>query len=168
MKTGDRYMFKADSKDNKCSFFSVRLFRKMGYLQEVNRNFLHPLGLALSTTIHDNGEESIHGVLVTPDRAGFIYDESYINSEEAVAKAQFVAERLAFMADKRVNRLGFVIQPIDADVVGPSSDTDATVESIMNICQTLPREELKALFTKLTDDDEIKKIIEEVLHENQA
>jgi len=166
MKTGKRFTVKTRDADN---FFPVRLFREMGYLQELNRTFLHPLGLALATLIHDNGDESIQGVLVTPDKSGFIYDEGYINSGEAVAKAQFIAERRAFMAEKRINKLGFVVQPINPEALGgPSADTDATVETLVSICQTLPKEELKALFTKLANDDDIKKIMKEALHESQA
>ena len=40
----------------------IKEFREKGYLQEVNRLFFHPLGLALSVSV-ENGEETISGVL---------------------------------------------------------------------------------------------------------
>ena len=41
----------------------VKEFRKLGYLQELNRQFLHPLGLALEVVIdEDTGNESFGGV----------------------------------------------------------------------------------------------------------
>jgi hypothetical protein len=41
---------------------SVTEFRDLGYLQELNRQFLHPLGLSLEVTIADpaTGEERLH------------------------------------------------------------------------------------------------------------
>lgn len=35
---------------------NVKDFRDQGYLQEVNRLFLHPLGLALEVIVSDQGE----------------------------------------------------------------------------------------------------------------
>ena len=37
-------------------------FREFGFLQEVNRQFFHPLGLALETVIEDDGTERLGGV----------------------------------------------------------------------------------------------------------
>ena len=35
---------------------SVKEFRELGFLQEVNRLFLHPRGLALEVAVGDDGE----------------------------------------------------------------------------------------------------------------
>jgi hypothetical protein len=40
----------------------VREFRERGYLQEVNRLILHPLGLALEVVIEEDGSEHLGGV----------------------------------------------------------------------------------------------------------
>lgn len=40
-------------------------FREEGYLQEVNRRFLHPLGLAIEVFASKPGEERVHYALVT-------------------------------------------------------------------------------------------------------
>lgn len=40
----------------------IKEFREAGYLQEVNREFLHPLGLAIEVRIDDDGTETLSGV----------------------------------------------------------------------------------------------------------
>lgn len=42
---------------------NIKEFRKKGFLQEANRLFFHPLGLALEVIINDKtGEESLGGI----------------------------------------------------------------------------------------------------------
>jgi hypothetical protein len=36
---------------------NIKEFREFGYLQELNRKYLHPLGLALEVTIDEKGHE---------------------------------------------------------------------------------------------------------------
>ncbi len=38
---------------------NIKEFREFGYLQEVNRRFLHPLGLALEVVIDDDDGQNI-------------------------------------------------------------------------------------------------------------
>lgn len=40
----------------------IKEFRKLGFLQEVNRKFFHPLGLALEVIINEDGTETLGGV----------------------------------------------------------------------------------------------------------
>lgn len=40
----------------------IKEFREKGYLQEANRLFFHPLGLALAVNIDENGEETLGDV----------------------------------------------------------------------------------------------------------
>lgn len=41
----------------------IKEFREKGFLQEVNRKFFHPLGLALEVIINDEtGEETLGGI----------------------------------------------------------------------------------------------------------
>ena len=35
----------------------IKEFREQGYLQELNRTFLHPLGMALYITLDEDGNE---------------------------------------------------------------------------------------------------------------
>jgi hypothetical protein len=49
-------------------------FRESGYLQELNRLFLHPLGLAMEVTINDDGTEFFSGVWdCRDDPEGIVY-----------------------------------------------------------------------------------------------
>lgn len=43
-------------------FISVKEFREQGYLQELNRQFLHPLGLALSIEFNSDGTENLGSI----------------------------------------------------------------------------------------------------------
>ena len=40
-------------------FIDITEFRSRGYLQEINRKFLHPLGMAMSVHINSDGLEEI-------------------------------------------------------------------------------------------------------------
>jgi hypothetical protein len=57
-------------------FVDISKFRKEGYLQELNRQFLHPLGMSLIVSIdNDTGKESILGIEDgRSDPKGMFYD----------------------------------------------------------------------------------------------
>ena len=40
-------------------YMDVKEFRENGYLQELNRTFLHPLGLAIEVKINEDGTEEL-------------------------------------------------------------------------------------------------------------
>jgi len=64
-------------------------FEKLGYLQEVNRSFLHPLGLFLT---YEDGVAKIFDYREDPD--GVFFSDDYILGETALRKAALiVAER---------------------------------------------------------------------------
>lgn len=48
-------MARGDSVVSDIKYMDIAAFRGQGYLQEVNRRFLHPLGLALEVTVVDDG-----------------------------------------------------------------------------------------------------------------
>jgi len=59
---------------------NIAEFREKGYLQELNRRFLHPLGLALEITM-DGDNERISGVWDhRNDKEGIFFDVA--NSED--------------------------------------------------------------------------------------
>jgi hypothetical protein len=99
-------------KEQKVNRIDLDEFQKFGYLQEVNRQFLHPLGLALEVIVDDDGKV---------DRLGGIWDYRNdpegmafcdLSTKEASEKADRVeAERKRFQKS-REERLGFTIQPI--------------------------------------------------------
>lgn len=88
-------------------------FRREGYLQEVNRQFFHPLGLALEVVVDDDGEERLGGVWdYRDDSEGISYGEGMIDPGKAdrVQRARWDREL------RRIAALGYVTQPIVPDV----------------------------------------------------
>lgn len=89
---------------------SVKEFRELGLVQEINRRFLHVLGLAMEVTIDDEtGEEAIFRFWDNrEDPEGWNYVDGLIDTEKAKAiQAQF-EER----AQVRLSALGYVTQPL--------------------------------------------------------
>ena len=68
---------------------SIKEFREEGFLQEANRKFFHPLGLALEVIIEDDGTERLGGIWdYREDKEGMFYGKY-----PSVEKADYV-ERL--------------------------------------------------------------------------
>jgi hypothetical protein len=89
---------------------SAREFRDLGYLQEVNRLFLHPLGLALEVVVEEDGGARFGDVWdERDDPEGLIFDPSLIDGEKAERITAETAERYA----TRFEALGFWQQPFD-------------------------------------------------------
>jgi hypothetical protein len=58
-------------------------FRESGYLQEANRLFFHPLGLALEVIVDDDGNEVLGGIWdYRSDPAGMFYGDDVINHDK--------------------------------------------------------------------------------------
>lgn len=101
------------------SYMPISEFRKFGYLQELNRRFLHPLGLALEVIVSDEGEEKLGGIWDYRDAAEGIYynyaDMSVSSVEciqEARVKKDNIDNELDSRAQSRMDVLGFIIEPI--------------------------------------------------------
>lgn len=79
------------------------------YLQEINRLFLHPLGMALAVNVDDDGETTgLAGVIDSrDDPEGFIYGEGILDQD----KADSVAAELASKAVTRHEAFGWLYQP---------------------------------------------------------
>ncbi len=85
-------------------------FRNLGLLQEANRQFFHPLGLALEWT---DGDEETPARITSAwdyrdDPEGMIFAEGQLDP----AKAKLVADERARHVAAREALLGHVIQPI--------------------------------------------------------
>jgi hypothetical protein len=97
---------------------SIKEFREEGYLQEVNRLFLHPLGLALQVDVGKNGkDDTISGIWdCRDDSEGIIFDIA--NSPDSSRKRKFRKNRARVEKQRnklhalRMERLGFDIEPI--------------------------------------------------------
>lgn len=93
---------------------SLSEFREKGLLQEVNRQFLHPLGLALEMVIDDDGKSLFGGVWDSrDDPEGIIFDLSIPLDKDAENYVQSLRD--AHEAE-RMKRFGWVIQPIKEPV----------------------------------------------------
>ena len=96
---------------------SIKEFRENGYLQELNRRFLHPLGLALEVKVNDDKTEEISGVWdYREDAEGIFYDVKNSNEKRKVAlkrKKEFIDNELKRRNKLRKKLLGFVIEPVE-------------------------------------------------------
>jgi len=87
----------------------VKEFRELGLLQEVNRKFLHPMGLALEVVIEKNGKERFGRVWdYRDDPEGMAFAPGIINPEKAkTVRNLFEAHR-----KNRMKKFGWHTQPV--------------------------------------------------------
>lgn len=93
----------------------IKEFREKGYLQEVNRQFLHPLGLALEVEIDEDGNEKLGGVWDYREDEGIYYDLK--NSEQDridnfIRNENFIKSEQDIIGNRRMKKLGFIVEPI--------------------------------------------------------
>jgi len=94
-------------------------FRRLGYLQEVNRQFLHPLGLALEVMVEEDGSMRLSGVWdYRDDPEGMIFDEAEMGDEELALAREIELDRQRRMVCRRA-ALGYYVQPIAGVSIGP-------------------------------------------------
>jgi len=87
---------------------NINEFVEFGYLQEVNRLFFHPLGLALFVIIDDNGNSELGGIYDCREELGGI---RFVNVDPE--KTVRVMEEFQKMSEQRQVALGYTIQPFD-------------------------------------------------------
>lgn len=102
-------------------------FRRLGFLQEANRLFFHPLGLALEVKLAADGTETLGGVWdYRDDPEGIVFGDG----PDVEKFANVEAERLRH-AEARRQLLGLEIQGVgqpcheDADSVSTMDRGDA-------------------------------------------
>lgn len=97
---------------------TVDEFRESGYLQELNRQFLHPLGLALGVRSL-RGADSDGGFIAEifdarDDPEGWVFAGFEGEGLNACHQREDeIAHRRDALAATRQERLGFVIQPVE-------------------------------------------------------
>jgi hypothetical protein len=101
----------------KVKCIDIAEFRDKGYLQEVNRQFLHPLGLALSVVINEDGSASLGGICDYRDDPEGVYYDIALSDEarrkQFREKAKYVeAQREKFYA-ARESLFGDSIEGLD-------------------------------------------------------
>lgn len=88
-------------------------FQESGLLQEVNRMFLHPLGVALSVVTEKDGSSRMGPIWdYRDDPEGLMFHESTFDDPESFVKAEFVRGLRASKAQERIRLLGSLIQAI--------------------------------------------------------
>lgn len=97
---------------------SLQEFMDGGYLQEVNREFFHPLGLAISVICEENDDGELEAVELggivdmRSDPEGMVFAEGEID-DDLVKK---VDEEFAEKAENRMDKYGFIIQSPDDSI----------------------------------------------------
>lgn len=95
----------------------IKEFRDKGYLQELNRTFLHPLGMALEVVVDEDGNESLGGIWdYRDDPEGIQYDIANSDQERRdkfLKNRDFVEGDIRQKMEKRMEKLGFFIEPIE-------------------------------------------------------
>jgi hypothetical protein len=92
----------------------IEQFRQLGILREINRQFLHPLGLALSTAYDPKtGEEYLYRVLDYRDTPqGPVFADEVLDSDAVRDAADALELTRAEREFARKAAFGWVVQPI--------------------------------------------------------
>jgi hypothetical protein len=87
----------------------IKEFRKLGFIQEINRRLLHPCGLALEVIVEEDGTEKLGGVWdYREDPEGMYYREDELSR----VKAQTVVDLFTSKLLHRREEYGHIIQPV--------------------------------------------------------
>ena len=81
----------------------IKEFREVGFLQEVNRLFFHPLGLALEVVIEDDGSEKLGGVWdFRDDPEGMFFGPGMAKQEKAEAVEELKQSKIEIRKEAQV------------------------------------------------------------------
>jgi len=88
---------------------NIKEFREFGFLQEINRLFLHPLGMALEVLIDDEtGEEKLGGIWdYREDLDRMRFNEIDVEMKMKIDKVKAFIEK---KHKERQKSLGYIIQ----------------------------------------------------------
>ncbi len=97
-------------------YMPVEEFRKLGFIQEINRRLLHPCGLALEVVLDtETGEAKFSGVWdYRDDPEGNAFGEGVMTREKCLSVEELLYSKKEF----REENLGYFIQPV------PEEDED--------------------------------------------
>lgn len=94
---------------NEINRIDIKEFREKGFLQEANRLFFHPLGLALEIIINEDGSERLGGVWdYREDSEGMSFGEGMI-SEEKIKNIEMLKSS---KRETRTKLFGSEVQPL--------------------------------------------------------
>ena len=104
-------------KDDGIKRLDIKEFREGGYLQELNRQFLHPLGLAMEVSIDDKGVETLGGIWdYRNDPEGMLYGKCPDKEAFKLRIVRFKKIQSECKASRlsRGKSVGYYIQPISS------------------------------------------------------
>jgi len=100
-------------------YMDITEFREEGYLQELNRRFLHPLGLALEVVQEKDGREYLGGIWdFRDDPEGLIFDDDVLKADRIAA----IDSEWQRRGQSRLDGLGYVLQPVAVEGEGNDDD----------------------------------------------
>jgi hypothetical protein len=109
------------TKDYAPGIMSPEEFQKQGLLLEVNRQFLHPLGLALPIGQDPKtGDWKFTAIKVAEDPEGIVFSEEVLSKD----KIDLVRALQAEKHHTRLEKLGYVVQPAPGQEPDPSPQLD--------------------------------------------
>lgn len=92
-------------------YIDIAEFQRLGFLQEANRQFFHPHGLALEVLYHEDGSVTLGGIWdYRDDPEGIIFDPVTAEMRE---KRDRVAAEHERHREARLRLLSGTIQPLD-------------------------------------------------------
>lgn len=91
---------------------NINDFINLGYLQEVNRQFFHPLGLALEVTVNTKGKARLTGLWDCRDDPEGVRFGKCLSNNNAERKAKYIRAESRRFAKLRRKLLGYKVQPI--------------------------------------------------------
>jgi molecular chaperone GrpE len=127
----------------------IKEFRESGYLQEVNRRFFHPLGLAIEVTKDDLGD-FISGIWdYREETEGIYYDINNSSDEERKSKfklnKEFIDNQFKIKLSNRKSKLGFGIEPVPGSLEIPADDFLSLAAEFDNYKKRTLREKEEAI-----------------------
>lgn len=94
--------------DDGIKYMDIEEFRELGFLQEANRQFFHPLGLALEVVVDADGTWRLGGIQdYRDDPEGYLFASGGDADKQARVSAEYDRHRLV-----RQRLMGAVVQPI--------------------------------------------------------
>lgn len=139
---------------NDITRIDVAEFRELGYLQELNRRLLHPLGLALEVVVEEDGTERLGGVW---DYRGESMRFAELD-DAAGAKAELVDELLEVGLRSRRADVGYGYQPApgarDLDADRLAADRALADRDAFDDTPPAPTDALANILVRLFDDSE--------------
>jgi hypothetical protein len=102
---------------------TVQEFREFGFLQELNRRFLHPMGIALGVVIEEDGTNRWGDIAdCRDDPVGCTFGD--LAHVEDIRKADRVSALEKSKRQDRWQELGFLIQPVGTGYSGADEEVE--------------------------------------------